>query len=85
MIDVPEECVDRVHALRETAATAASTPRHREDARNDVERYQPLGIAAFGIDREGDADPAEQQLGLGARASSATVSAGVCASQRESS
>jgi multiple antibiotic resistance protein len=31
-----------------------------EDARNEVERDQSLGRAALGIDREGDAEPAEQ-------------------------
>ena len=38
----------------------------RQDARNDVERDQPLLGVGLAIDREGDADPAEQQLGLAA-------------------
>ena len=54
-----------------SALTRCVRPRGRsahsagaEDARDDVERDEPLGIAALGIDREGDADAAEQQLGL---------------------
>ena len=35
-----------------------------DNAGNDVERDEALGIAAFGVDREGDADAAEQPLGL---------------------
>ena len=35
-----------------------------EDPRHHVEGDQPLGVAALAVDREGDADPAEQRLGL---------------------
>jgi hypothetical protein len=35
-----------------------------EDARDNVERDQPLGVAALGVDREGDAGAAENDLRL---------------------
>ena len=65
MIDVADEGIERAHALDE-AARQELPFRRVEHARNDVEGDQPLGIAAFGIDGEGDADAAEQKLGLAA-------------------
>ena len=48
------------------AALRAAPLARREDARDDVEGDEPLGTAALGVDREGDADAAEQQLRLAA-------------------
>ena len=62
VIDVVEEDVDRLHPLN--AAPLDQVPFGAvEDARDQVERDQPLGRAAFGIDGEGDAEPAKQLLG----------------------
>ena len=57
VIDVVEEDVDRLHSL--DAAALHELP---FAARDEIEGDQPLGRAAFGIDREGDAEPAEQLL-----------------------
>ena len=38
----------------------------RQDARQHVERDQPLGGIRLAVDREGDADAPEQELGLAA-------------------
>ena len=63
MVDVVQEGVERAHALleplREAVPLAAA-----QHARDDVEGDQPLGIAALGVDGEGDADAPEEQLGL---------------------
>ena len=40
--------------------------RARHDARDDIERDQPLLRVGLAVDREGDADAAEDQLGLAA-------------------
>ena len=62
VIDVVEEDVDRLHAL--DAAALHELPFGAvENARHEIEGDQPLGRAAFAIDREGDAEPAEQLLG----------------------
>ena len=63
VVDVVQEGVERAHALLEPAREAVPLAA-AEHARNDVEGDQPLGIAALGVDREGDADAAEEQLGL---------------------
>ena len=61
VIDVVEEDVDRLHPL--DAAPLDQVPFGAvEDARDQIEGDQPLGRAAFGIDGEGDAEPAEQLL-----------------------
>ena len=59
MVDVVEEGVDGAHALLQ-AALEIGPFGGVEDARDDVEGDQPLGVAALLIDGEGDADPAEQ-------------------------
>ena len=63
MIDVADEGVDALHALH----AASGQPRPfvgAEHTRNDVERDQAFRIAALGIDREGDAQAAEDGVGL---------------------
>jgi hypothetical protein len=61
VIDVVEEGVDRLDALK--AAAFDEVPfRAVEDARDEVERDQPFGRAALGIDGKGDAEPAKQLL-----------------------
>ena len=62
-VDVAEVGVDRLDALLEAAAQRVPLLR-RQDARDDVERDQPFLGVGFAIDREGDADAAEQQLGF---------------------
>ena len=62
VIDVVEEDVDRLHAL-DAAALHELPFGAAENARHEIEGDQPLGRAAFAIDREGDAEPAEQLLG----------------------
>ena len=61
VIDVVEEDVDRLHPL-DAAALHEFPFGPGENARDEIEGDQPLGRAAFGIDREGDAEPAEQLL-----------------------
>ena len=55
----------------------------REDAGDDVERDQPFLGVGLAIDGEGDADPAEQELGFLATIFEGVR--GVSLSQRESS
>ena len=62
-VDVAEVGVDRLDALLQPAAQRVPFLR-RQDARDDVERDQPLLGVGLAIDREGDADAAEQQLGF---------------------
>ena len=63
VIDVAQEHVERAHALAQ--ALFQQRPfLGREDAWDDVEGDQPLLGLGVAIDREGDADPAEQQLGF---------------------
>ena len=62
VIDVVEKDVDRLDPL--DAAPLDQVPfRAVENARDEVEGNQPLGRAAFAIDGEGDAEPAEQLFG----------------------
>ena len=62
-VDVGEKGVERRDALDQPSL-------HRrpfglpKDTRDDVERNQPLGGVGIAIDRKGDADAAEEQLGL---------------------
>ena len=54
-------------SARARCLTPRSSRRHSrlgEDPRHHVEGDQPLGVAALAVDREGDADAAEQRLGL---------------------
>ena len=62
-VDIAEEGVQRPHPLPQPGRHAVPFG-PRDDARDDVEGDQPFGVAAFAVDREGDADAAEQQLGL---------------------
>ena len=62
-IDVLDEGIERLDALGE--AFFQQPPfGARHDARDDVEGDQPLLRVGLAIDREGDADAAEQKLGL---------------------
>ena len=63
VVDVVEEGVERPHALLDAGAEPAPLGR-RDDARDDVERDQPLGRRLLAVDREGDAGAAEERLGL---------------------
>ena len=67
VIDVVDEAVQGRDALRQAALHVAPLGR-RDDARDQVERDQALGARAIGvlraIDREGDADAAEDHLGF---------------------
>ncbi len=63
VIDVAQEHVERAHALAQPLLQQRPFPR-RQDARDDVERDQPLLGLQVAIDGEGDADPAKQQLGF---------------------
>ena len=63
VVDVPEEGVERPRPLLHPALELAPLGLG-EDPRHHVEGNEPLGVAALAIDREGDADAAEQRLGL---------------------
>ena len=63
VIDVVQEGVERLHPLRQPLLEMPPFG-GVEHAGHDVERDQPLGIAALAIDREGDADAAEQRRRL---------------------
>ena len=62
-IDVLDVEVDRLGALLKAAFDGLPFV-GGEHARDHVERDQPLGRVGVAIDREGDADPAEQQFRL---------------------
>ena len=62
-VDVLDESVERLDALRQALFQQPPFGR-RHDARDDVEGDQPLLRVGLAIDREGDADAAEDQLGL---------------------
>ena len=63
-IDIAQKCVQRPRALLDAAFQAAPFGLF-ENARHHVKGDQPVGIAPLAIDGEGDADAAEQGLGLG--------------------
>ncbi len=65
MVDVVDEGVERAHPLLQTRFQRAPLGL-RNDARNDVEGDQPLGVAALAVDRKGDADAVEYRIRLGA-------------------
>ena len=65
MVDVVHEAVQRPHALPQAALQLIHSSR-RDDARDEVERNQPLGAVLFAVDGEGDADAVEQRIRLGA-------------------
>ena len=58
MIDVVDESVQRPHALLESCGEMAPFV-GRNDARNDVERDQPLGSGLLAIHGERDAHAME--------------------------
>jgi len=62
-IDVLDEQIERLDALGETLFQQPPFGAGHY-ARNDVERDQPFLRVGFAVDREGDADAAEQELGL---------------------
>ncbi len=63
VVDVVQEQVQRVHALRE--ATLEELPvLGGDDPRDDVERDQALGAVAVAVDGEGDAHAVKGALGL---------------------
>ena len=62
-VDVLDESVQRLDALGQALFQEPPFGR-RHDARDDVERDQALLRVGFAIDREGDADAAEDQFGL---------------------
>jgi hypothetical protein len=61
VIDVVQECIERQYALPQ-AAVEHLPFRRGNDARNDVERHQPLRSAVLAIHRERDADAMECAL-----------------------
>ncbi len=63
MIDVGQEQVQRLDPLLQSLLEDRPFL-GRDDARDDVERDQPFLRLGVAIDREGDADPPEQQLGF---------------------
>jgi hypothetical protein len=64
VIDVVQEHVERLDALTQPG-TQGFPFGGRNDARNDVERNQPLLARFLAIHGEGDADPVKGQIGLG--------------------
>jgi hypothetical protein len=65
VVDVVNEGVQRAHALLQ-AGLEADPFFQREHPRHDVEGDEPLGAFLLAVDGEGDADPVEQRVGLGA-------------------
>ena len=61
-VDVVDESVDRPHPLLEPGREPRPFARG-EDARDDVERDDPLGRLLVAIDGEGDAEAAEGGFG----------------------
>ena len=62
-VDVGDEHVHRLDALLQSGPKELPFGGGK-DARNDVERDQPLLRIGMAVDREGDADAPEQELGL---------------------
>jgi hypothetical protein len=63
VVDVVDEVIQRLHALAQAGFEMAPFGR-RDDARNDVERNQPLGAGVVPIDGERDTDAPEHQVGF---------------------
>ncbi len=63
-VDIHQKGVERARPLLDAAFELAPFGLG-ENPREHVERNEPVGIAALAIDREGDADAAEERLGLG--------------------
>ena len=63
VIDVVEEGIQRPDALLD-AALEQPPFRRGDDARDEIERDQPLERILAAIDGEGDAEPPEERLGL---------------------
>ena len=64
-IDVGQKGVQRLDPL-DQAFLEAHPFRALDDARNDIERDQPLGRVRLAVDVEGDADAPEHHLGMAA-------------------
>ena len=64
-VEVAQEGVERRDALLQPALEERPFGLGQHP-RDDVERDQPLGRLVVAVDREGDADAAEEQLGLAA-------------------
>ena len=62
-VDIGEKQIECRHPLLEPAFQSIPFAA-RQNARHDIERDQPLGRIGVAIDGKGDADPAEEQLGL---------------------
>ena len=65
MVDVVDEGIERAHTLLESRLQRPPLILG-DDARDDVEGNQPLGVTAFAVDGESDADAVENRIGLGA-------------------
>src|ERR1700730_5852109 len=63
MVDVADEVIESAHALLQ-AARQQRPLLAVQHTRDDVEGDKSLGVTAVGINGKGDADAAEQQLGL---------------------
>ena len=64
VVDVVQERVDRPHPLLDAPLEPGPFP-GRDDARDDVERDEPLVALLAAVDVEGDAGAPEQRLGIG--------------------
>ena len=65
VVDVVQEGVQGLGTLLQALAQTLPLGLGHH-ARDKVEGNQAFGVATFGVDREGDADAAEQDLGLSA-------------------
>ena len=63
VIDVVQKGIERLHALPQSCLQRRPLGR-RDDARDDVEGYQPLGAGLLAVHREGDTDAVEGRVGL---------------------
>ena len=63
VIDVVNEQIERLHALTQPLLQGLPFG-SRDDARDDVKRNQPFSTRFAAIDREGDTNPAEHQIGF---------------------
>jgi len=64
-VNIPDECVERVDALDEALFDEPPLGAGN-DPGDDVERDQPFLRVGFAVDREGNSDATENQLGLAA-------------------